>query len=208
MKKLLLVTIMSSFFLVACGGGDGGNSNIVTPPLTNEDGGTDTNTTPDEDKTEEELLQDRLVKEYNLPPEPDPEVNNATIQGVDSNNNEIRDDWERAIVFKYHEDSTKLALMNALAKNRSQINDAYEANDVEKYKDLLMLRKEINACSYFLYGMDAHKDMKIKRMGNNTDERLDYELDKSSDMSEYLDSSFYEGLSVEKKEEVCPKYQQ
>src|SRR3989344_8547016 len=36
-----------------------------------------------------------------LPPEPDPTENNATLVGVDSNSNGIRDDVERAIYLKY-----------------------------------------------------------------------------------------------------------
>lgn len=36
-----------------------------------------------------------------VPPEPDPEINNSTVAGVDSNNNGIRDDVERWIAQTY-----------------------------------------------------------------------------------------------------------
>jgi hypothetical protein len=41
------------------------------------------------------------VNGYRLPPEPDPKVNNATLLGVDGNNNGVRDDVERWIYNEY-----------------------------------------------------------------------------------------------------------
>ena len=41
------------------------------------------------------------TKEYKLPSEPDPKINNATLGGVDSNNNGVRDDVERWIYEEY-----------------------------------------------------------------------------------------------------------
>ena len=42
----------------------------------------------------------------NLPPEPDAKLNNSTLQGIDANNNGIRDDAELAI-FKLYPDSAR-----------------------------------------------------------------------------------------------------
>jgi hypothetical protein len=47
-----------------------------------------------------------IYKEINghrLPPEPDPTINNSTLLGVDSNNNDVRDDVERWIYEEYKE---------------------------------------------------------------------------------------------------------
>ncbi|MDB5225329.1 MAG: hypothetical protein JWL87_281 [Candidatus Adlerbacteria bacterium] len=44
-----------------------------------------------------------------LPPEPNEAENNATLAGIDSNNNGIRDDVERAIYFKYQESAKAAA---------------------------------------------------------------------------------------------------
>ena len=55
------------------------------------------------------------VNGYLLPPEPDPKVNNATLEGVDSNNNGVRDDVERKIYEKYH-DKLQIALMMDTAR--------------------------------------------------------------------------------------------
>ena len=43
------------------------------------------------------------VNGHRLPPEPDPKVNNATLLGIDSNNNGVRDDVERWIYETYKE---------------------------------------------------------------------------------------------------------
>jgi hypothetical protein len=42
-----------------------------------------------------------IIHGHQLPPEPDPAVNNATLLGVDSNNNSVRDDVERWIYTTY-----------------------------------------------------------------------------------------------------------
>ena len=51
-----------------------------------------------------------------LPPEPDPVANNATLSGVDSNNNGIRDDVERAIYAKYKDNKRVAIAMLQYAK--------------------------------------------------------------------------------------------
>ena len=43
-----------------------------------------------------------VIHGYVLPPEPDPDVNNATLLGVDSNSNGVRDDVERWIYTRYN----------------------------------------------------------------------------------------------------------
>lgn len=43
----------------------------------------------------------QVINGIAVPPEPDPVVNNATLLGVDSNNNGVRDDVERQIASNY-----------------------------------------------------------------------------------------------------------
>jgi len=43
----------------------------------------------------------QVIGGHHLPPEPDPVLNNATVLGIDSNNNGVRDDVERWIYAKY-----------------------------------------------------------------------------------------------------------
>jgi hypothetical protein len=46
----------------------------------------------------------KLIHGHRLPPEPDPQVNNATLLGIDSNHNDVRDDVERWI-YENHMDA-------------------------------------------------------------------------------------------------------
>jgi len=48
-------------------------------------------------------LFSETINVYQLPPEPDPVVNNSTLLGIDSNNNGVRDDVERWIYETYDE---------------------------------------------------------------------------------------------------------
>ena len=54
------------------------------------------------------------INGHHLPPEPDPKVNNATLLGVDVNNNGVRDDVERYIYERFKKDpefsNTKIAI--------------------------------------------------------------------------------------------------
>ena len=69
----------------------------------------------DNDKTKEDVARIHATKltwsdiNGTLPTEPDPTENNATLAGVDSNNNGIRDDVERAIYAKY-KDNKRVAI--------------------------------------------------------------------------------------------------
>ena len=59
-----------------------------------------------------------------LPPEPDPVLKDATIEGIDANNNGIRDDVE-LVIFKLHPDSARIRaaeLQYALALQMYLIN--------------------------------------------------------------------------------------
>ena len=69
---------------------------------------------------QERLKTEKVVKEIqsqklnlpdvlgkNLPPEPDSKLKDATVEGIDANNNGIRDDVELAI-FKLHPDSARI----------------------------------------------------------------------------------------------------
>ncbi len=52
-----------------------------------------------------------VIHGHTLPPQPDSDLNNATLGGVDSNENGVRDDVERAIYKKYDKKLHALALM-------------------------------------------------------------------------------------------------
>lgn len=52
-----------------------------------------------------------VMNGHTLPPEPDEEINSATLEGIDSNNNGVRDDVERKIYFSYDKEIYRQQLM-------------------------------------------------------------------------------------------------
>jgi len=94
-----------------------------------------------------------VVDGHVLPPEPDPVVNNATLGGVDSNNNGVRDDVERTIYVTYPVKLQRELLMyGATVFQEAVTKPLSEAKDIAD-KDT----KAIN-CQLYLRG----KDSKIK----------------------------------------------
>ena len=47
------------------------------------------------------LYATEIINGHDLPPEPDPKINNSTLLGIDTNNNDVRDDVERWIYKTY-----------------------------------------------------------------------------------------------------------
>ncbi len=63
------------------------------------------------------------INGHRLPPEPDEALNNATLLGIDSNNNGVRDDVERYIILRFAQEEypktrTALALQYAWAEQK------------------------------------------------------------------------------------------
>jgi len=74
-----------------------------------------------------------IIHGHTLPPEPDPIVNNATLLGVDSNDNGVRDDVERAIYKKYDKKLHALFLMDGAKQFQKVLTQPIEnAKDIEK----------------------------------------------------------------------------
>jgi hypothetical protein len=185
MKKIVLITLLSSF-IIACGGGDDSNANAVTP-------------------ANPELTKEQIEEKFNLPPEPDQEINNSTILGVDSNNNDIRDDWERAIAFEHYQDLTRMNLHNLFAKNSTQLTKAYDSRDTNKYKELDDLQGEIIDCTHYLYKGEGFGSSMLQKMGSNTYSRKRAALKRDHDISEIIGYGIH-GLTDAQLEETCPKY--
>ena len=80
------------------------------------------------------------VDGYRLPPEPDPTVNNATLLGIDSNDNGVRDDVERYIYSRftkepeYSKTKTAIAMQYAKAYQFIMANDPQNAFENKSYE--------------------------------------------------------------------------
>ena len=59
-----------------------------------------------------------IINGHTLPPEPDPKINNSTLLGIDSNNNDVRDDVERWI-YKTYKDKHPIHIDIAMQAGRA-----------------------------------------------------------------------------------------
>ena len=76
---------------------------------------------------------EEVIHGHTLPPEPDPDLNNATLGGVDSNNNGVRDDVERAIYKKYDKKLHALFLMDGAKEfQKILVQPVENAKEIEK----------------------------------------------------------------------------
>ena len=94
-----------------------------------------------------------VINGHQLPPEPDPVVNDSTLLGIDVNGNGVRDDVERAILKEYDEPKDRVALALAMQYAKAfQIIIKDPANG-------LKTKKYLNAGTYcyFYYSRLAGK---------------------------------------------------
>ena len=75
------------------------------------------------------------VDGHRLPPEPDPEKNNATLLGIDANNNGVRDDVERWIYETYTNPIERGIFMQSAYAYQKVIEDPGEAIERVRYID-------------------------------------------------------------------------
>lgn len=120
-----------------------------------------------------------VINGYKLPFEPDPIVNNASLLGVDSNDNGVRDDVERYIIKTYKDEKIAIEIGFQVARAYNTVIEE-PANAGETYK-ILDAAQDCN--SYFynyadLFG-DAivldHSIVTSKRFESvmlNTEERI------------------------------------
>ena len=184
MKKLLLI-LLSTVALAACK--DGGSSANAETPIT------------------EDLTKKQIEEKFNLPPEPDADINNSTILGVDINENKIRDDWERAIAFEYYKDPTRMNLHNKFAINHAEFTEAYDNGDSNLYESFDKIQSEIIDCTFYIYGENAISSTDLDKMATNTFDRMMYSLERDDDVSDVLGYGMH-GLNNSQLSEVCPKY--
>jgi len=117
-----------------------------------------------------------IYKEINghrLPPEPDPTINNATLLGVDSNDNGVRDDVERKIYAVYKRPVEQVYVMQEAKLYPKYIKDPVAA---AKSKELEKEHWFSEACEgYLRVFQNAKTEKSVEFMENtyyNTKERM------------------------------------
>jgi len=88
------------------------------------------------------------VNGYKLPPEPDPQVNNSTLLGVDVNHNGVRDDVERWIYKTYDHPIERGIFMQSARAYQKVIVDPKRAHETVKYINNSL------SCSYYYLEAD------------------------------------------------------
>jgi hypothetical protein len=84
------------------------------------------------------------VDGYRLPPEPDPKINNATLLGIDSNHNGVRDDVERWIYKHYNHPIERGIMLQNSYRLQKQISD------ISKSHYYVKLTNKSLSCEYYL----------------------------------------------------------
>jgi len=108
---------------------------------------------------------------FQLPPDPGP-AGDATLEGVDSNGNGIRDDIERWIYLTYP-DSEKLrrALIQEYYPLQNMIIHGQQQNRDAVYDDMIALQRS-SECLYYVYPDRPHKvSAELEARILNTDQR-------------------------------------
>jgi len=137
------------------------------------------------------------INGYRLPPEPDPTLNNATLLGIDSNDNGIRDDVERYIITRYAQDpkypKTKIAiaLQYAWASQKIIENPTMESSQFEDDAlacESYWLDQKTKDLSGFEYGKFSKKhsvfgSYKIKDKIYNTRKRIERKFNYNTALS-------------------------
>ena len=119
------------------------------------------------------------VNGHRLPPEPDPAVNNATLLGIDSNHNGVRDDVERWIYKTYDYPIERGVMLQNAQRFQAQISDINKAHEYSKLSDKSL------SCEYYLeeqykWFQDKYEydyvSKKVKKIQFNTIKRyIEYE---------------------------------
>jgi len=141
MLTLAAIFAVCGLFLASCGGGSGSGSSATT------------------------------INGISVPPEPDATQNNATVAGVDSNSNGVRDDVERKIAEKTNAtENQDFTGAVAAAKVYQEIvtTNNWSADTAKQVAKRLICSSKSN---YFTQESSAYKGDSISDMVANTDDR-------------------------------------
>jgi hypothetical protein len=116
-----------------------------------------------------------IINGVRLPPEPNEEENNATLVGIDSNDNGVRDDVERAIYVKYPTKIRQQVLMQGARGHQLMIADPDGVENAVKWQELLS--NNTLACSTYLYrsfniDFDIESLRNLSKLLYNTEDRV------------------------------------
>ena len=103
-----------------------------------------------------------VINGYKLPIEPDPALNNATLLGIDSNDNGIRDDVERKIINTYKE-PIKIELMLSHSRAHQKMLHDPIGLALESQKNI----QKIGDCNLYLMDVNLEVENYVEFTENN-----------------------------------------
>jgi hypothetical protein len=145
------------------------------------------------------LVQVLGTPTFQLPPDPGP-AGDATLEGVDSNGNGIRDDIERWIYLTYP-DSEKLrrALIQEYYPLQNMIIHGQQQNRDAVYDDMIALQRS-SECLYYVHPDKPHKiSAELEARIVNTDDRVYGYLESSR----LLGGGTFQGVPMSKWKNSC-----
>lgn len=97
----------------------------------------------------------KLINGHRLPPEPDEKLNNATLLGIDSNSNGVRDDVERWTILKYRDKHPIVTLIGLQGARAAQIiiQEPEKARETRKY-----FSAAVDCAAYFQFLADINDE--------------------------------------------------
>lgn len=109
---------------------------------------------------------------FNLPPDPGA-AGDATLEGVDANNNGIRDDVERWIYLTYPgSEKLRMALIQEYYPMQNMIIHGHQQNRDAVYNDMDAMQRS-GECLFYVHPEKPHKiSAELKARIVNTDERV------------------------------------
>jgi hypothetical protein len=189
MKKLFLI-VFSILALTACN--DDNSANAVKPI---------SDLSPTEQLSnciaEDNCTENEVISAYSLPVMPTESEDNATLKGVDSNKNGVRDSRERLVTLKHYKDEDRVNILIKSIQAYEKSVDAYKEGDVDKVKQLRREQQLYNACYWRIY----RESPGLLESRWDTDERDKLE----KDMDSFVNMKVIVSIPIEELKEECPK---
>jgi hypothetical protein len=127
------------------------------------------------------LTKEQIEEKFNLPPEPNVELNNSTIEGVDSNGIRGRDDVERKLAFEFYENEESLNELFKLSQDLQYLTTLSleiktENTSKKEFSELFEKVLQTQACSIMTKGKAYVANVNYLRtlIYNNDDRYLNY----------------------------------
>lgn len=104
-----------------------------------------------------------VINGYQLPPEPDKQLNNSTLLGIDTNDNGIRDDIERNIIIDYVKPIEIELMLSYVKVHQEMLNNPVNSAVYSQKK-----MQKVRNCKMYL----KHQDIRISNMIDFTENNM------------------------------------